>query len=96
MKKFEELKWSVTLDEFQGDTPFGSKRFSNIIATLNPVARTRHVMSAHYDSKLFKPDANGRNFIGATDSAVPCAMLIELAHTVTPFFRAKSLVSCFQ
>ncbi|XP_031558467.1 glutaminyl-peptide cyclotransferase-like [Actinia tenebrosa] len=90
-KQFEDLKWSVTLDEFEADTPYGLKTFRNIIATLNPVAKTRHVMSAHYDSKLFKPDGNGRQFIGAIDSAVPCAMLIEVARTVTPFFRAKPL-----
>jgi len=47
-------------------------------------------MSAHYDSKFF--NNTDKKFIGATDSAVPCAMLIELAKKITPMFRKKSLV----
>ncbi|KAK3718780.1 hypothetical protein QZH41_014028 [Actinostola sp. cb2023] len=89
-KQFEDLKWSVTEDVFDATTPYGnSLTFRNIIATLNPTAQTRHVMAAHYDSKYFND--SGREFIGATDSAVPCAMLIELARTVTPLFRNKPL-----
>jgi len=33
------------------------------------------VLACHYDSKYYRED----NFIGATDSAVPCAMLLHMA-----------------
>lgn len=38
-------------------------------------------------------------FIGATDSAVPCAMLLEMAHTLGPLLhnrRRKVLVSSYE
>ncbi|KXJ07582.1 glutaminyl-peptide cyclotransferase-like protein [Exaiptasia diaphana] len=89
-KQFEDLKWYVTEDVFDAVTPYGnSVTFKNIIATLNPTAQTRHVMSAHYDSKFF--NNTDKEFLGAIDSAVPCAMLIELARTLTPLFRKKGL-----
>ena len=48
-------------------------KFTNIIATLNPTANRRLVLACHYDSKKMK------NFVGATDSAVPCAILLDIA-----------------
>ena len=38
------------------------------------------VLAAHYDSKYFR----STKFIGATDSAAPCALLTELAHSLDP------------
>lgn len=83
------MDWTVTLDEFDDMTPYGPKRFTNIIATLNPNAKRRLILAAHYDSKYFPEDSDGRYFFGATDSAMPCAMLIEIAKTVTPLFKAQ-------
>ncbi|KAL9954285.1 hypothetical protein ACROYT_G041804 [Oculina patagonica] len=90
-KKFEDLNWTVTLDEFDDITPLGPKRFTNIIATLNPNAKRRLIFAAHYDSKYFPPDKLGKGsfFMAATDSAMPCAMLIEIAKIVTPLFKAR-------
>lgn len=88
-KQFEDLNWTVTLDEFDDATPLGTKRFTNIIATLNPNAPRRLILAAHYDSKYFPDDGSGRYFLAATDSAIPCAMLIEIAKVVTPLFRAQ-------
>jgi glutaminyl-peptide cyclotransferase len=51
----------------------GQVEFTNIVATLDPTATRRLVLACHYDSKKIP------NFIGATDSAVPCAILLELA-----------------
>ncbi|XP_055595335.1 glutaminyl-peptide cyclotransferase [Uranotaenia lowii] len=74
-----KLDWSVELDEFDDETPiFGKLRFSNIIATLNPNAERFLVLACHYDSKYFKDQV----FIGATDSAVPCAMMMEIARSL--------------
>ena len=77
------------MDEFDDATPLGTKRFTNIIATLNPNAPRRLILAAHYDSKYFPDDGSGRYFLAATDSAIPCAMLIEIAKVVTPLFRAQ-------
>ncbi|KAK6490174.1 glutaminyl-peptide cyclotransferase-like [Huso huso] len=71
--------WETEEDTFQADTPYGPLTFSNIIATVNPAAKRRLVLACHYDSKYFPPQQSGRQFVGATDSAAPCAMLLELA-----------------
>jgi glutaminyl-peptide cyclotransferase len=73
------LGWSVEEDLFTDTTPYGEKTFVNIMARQNPSA-TRHLtLACHYDSKLM----SGVNFIGATDSAVPCAILLDIAGLLT-------------
>ncbi|CAG2217419.1 QPCT [Mytilus edulis] len=52
----KSLNWHVEVDEFQDETPYGTKTFRNIIATYDPS----------------KPQP-------ATDSAVPCAILLDMA-----------------
>lgn len=47
------FNWHVELDEFTDVTPIGPKRFANIIATKDPSASRRVVLSAHFDSKYF-------------------------------------------
>ena len=48
------LNWHVELDEFVAQTPYGPKRMANIIATKDPSAPRRLVLSAHFDSKFFE------------------------------------------
>uniref|UniRef100_A0A2M4BT42 Glutaminyl-peptide cyclotransferase n=1 Tax=Anopheles marajoara TaxID=58244 RepID=A0A2M4BT42_9DIPT len=80
-----QLSWSVELDEFEDTTPiFGRQRFANVIASLNPAAKRNLVLACHYDSKYFP----GQRFIGATDSAVPCAMLLTLATTMQTYLAS--------
>ncbi|KAB5562294.1 hypothetical protein PHYPO_G00016240 [Pangasianodon hypophthalmus] len=74
--------WEVTEDRFQNWTPYGQMPFTNLIATLNPGAKRHLVLSCHYDSKYFPPQWHGREFLGATDSAVPCSMLLEMARAL--------------
>lgn len=82
--KFRELNWDVELDEFHDDTPiFKNLKFTNVIATLNPKAERFLVLSCHYDSKYFEKD----EFLGATDSAVPCAMLVNLAFVMSEYLE---------
>lgn len=81
-KHFERLDWKFENDTFRADTPMGPKRFTNLIATLNHGAQERIILAAHYDSKLFVVDKDGKerkDFIGATDSAWSCAFLIHLS-----------------
>ncbi|XP_068218846.1 glutaminyl-peptide cyclotransferase isoform X1 [Palaemon carinicauda] len=74
------LGWTVEEDVFDSNTPVGSKTFTNVIATLDPQAPRHLVLACHYDSKI---DREG-TFIGATDSAVPCAMMLNLAKVMKP------------
>ncbi|XP_028131872.1 glutaminyl-peptide cyclotransferase isoform X1 [Diabrotica virgifera virgifera] len=73
-KELKNLDWNVEVDEFEDDTPKGRLIFKNIIATLNPNADRYLVLSCHYDSKYFEDIV----FVGAIDSAVPCAMMLNL------------------
>lgn len=70
--------WTVDLDSFHSRTPHGSVYFTNIIATLDPMAPRRLVIACHYDSKYFPRDQLGRSFVGAIDSAVPCSIILEV------------------
>ena len=79
--KFNELKWDVEEDTFTDNTPKGQITFTNIIVTKDVKAPNRLVLAAHFDSKYI---AEG-GFIGATDSAVPCAMLMDLAYSLDKY-----------
>lgn len=70
--------WTVMTDRFDEATPLGVKTFENVVAYSSPNAVNYLVLAAHYDSKFF---VDG-DFIGATDSAVPCAMLLNLVRTL--------------
>lgn len=76
--------WAVDLDSFHSQTPRGQVKFTNIIATLDPSAPRRLLLACHYDSKALLPDpvAPERVFLGASDSAVPCAIILELASSL--------------
>jgi hypothetical protein len=47
------LQWHVEEDSFTDNTPYGPKRFVNVIATKDPTASRRVILSAHFDSKFF-------------------------------------------
>ncbi|XP_069766001.1 glutaminyl-peptide cyclotransferase-like protein isoform X4 [Narcine bancroftii] len=90
-KKLEHIKgqleslsahWTLELDTFEDKTPLGRRSFSNLVATLDPSAQRRLVLACHYDSKYFPPNDRGRVYVGATDSAVPCSMILELVHSL--------------
>ncbi|XP_013002359.1 glutaminyl-peptide cyclotransferase-like protein isoform X3 [Cavia porcellus] len=72
--------WHVELDPFTASTPLGPLDFGNVVATLDPGAARHLTLACHYDSKLF-PHGSAP-FVGATDSAVPCALLLELAQAL--------------
>ncbi|KAF6025713.1 QPCT [Bugula neritina] len=72
------FRWTIEEDNFTADTPIGVKKFNNIVATLDPSAKRFLVLACHFDSKYFKDFT----FIGATDSAVPCAMMIDFARSL--------------
>ena len=70
------------IDQFEANTPiFGNLTFKNIIGKYNPNADEFLAVACHYDSKYF-PDIP--NFVGAIDSAVPAAILLNLAKVLLP------------
>lgn len=74
--RMTSLDWFVDTDKFTNKTPiFGDLEFENIIATLNPNAERYLTLACHYDSKYMTKF----KFFGAIDSAVPCAIMLNLA-----------------
>ncbi|KAG5674529.1 hypothetical protein PVAND_004491 [Polypedilum vanderplanki] len=81
--EMKQMNWNIELDVFKDKTPnLGELTFSNIIAKLNPKAERFLTIACHYDSKYFPNQV----FLGATDSAVPCAMMLNLAKTMAEQF----------
>ncbi|XP_062408163.1 glutaminyl-peptide cyclotransferase-like a [Sardina pilchardus] len=72
--------WTVEEDLFKSATPRGLVTFTNVLAVLDPLAPRRLLLACHYDSKFYAPDPKHpkRVFLGASDSAVPCSMILEL------------------
>ena len=87
--EMSNLGWTVEEDEFEQDTVIGNVKFTNVVATLDPKAPRRMVIACHYDSKI-----TPTGFLGATDSAAPCAQMINLAHTMRDeLVKSKNQVS---
>jgi len=89
-----QLGWHVWDDTFVDNTPYGPKTFTNIVAVQNASARHWLTLACHHDSKYFAEF----EFIGATDSAVPCALMIDLARHLNSAFssvRFSSLCALF-
>lgn len=84
--------WTVELHNSTFVTPVSNGNevpFVNIIATrdppnVNPGDVGRLTLVAHYDSKL-----TPEGFIGATDSAAPCAMIMHAARSIDKALTRK-------
>lgn len=88
--ELRSLGYEIENDEFEAVAPrFGKLKFTNVIARLDPQASRFLTLACHYDSKHF----DEFNFLGATDSAVPCAMLIHLAKVLSPYIKNANQVS---
>jgi len=99
ISSFPKDDWVIEKDEFSTLTPFGNKHFTNIIATPHidqQLLKASHgvdeakiplksvlVLAAHYDSKWFE---SGK-FVGATDSAVSCAIMISIANHISSLLK---------
>jgi len=84
--------WTITYQNSTSTTPTSSGKqvpFVNLIATRDPPWSSegsvgRLALVAHYDSKL-----TPEGFIGATDSAAPCAMILHAARSIDQALTAK-------
>lgn len=85
-------KWEVSLQNSTSKTPVTGNKdipFVNLIVSRDPPWATpgevsRLTLVAHYDSKLTPTD-----FIGAIDSAAPCAMLMHAARSLDAALTKK-------
>jgi glutaminyl-peptide cyclotransferase len=85
-------EWRIELHNSTSTTPVSNGKevpFVNFIATRDPPGAlqgdvSRLALVAHYDSKL-TPDG----FIGATDSAAPCAMIMHVARSLDAALTKK-------
>lgn len=79
-RKTPYTNWTLEVDRFQNDTPIKKNvTFTNLVFTRNPPGAkpgsTGYLsLVAHYDSKI-----EPKGFIGAIDSAVPCAIMMYVA-----------------
>ena len=88
----KNLGWMVESDIFNDTTPnFNTLEFENIVAKLNPDASRYLVLACHYDSKYSREG----DFVGATDSAVPCAQLVNLATVMKEQLNSAKTVGTF-
>ena len=83
--------WTVEEDSFTDDTPLGPKRFTNIVATQNMTATRKLILACHYDSKYFTKF----EYIGAVDSAVSCAMILDVVHHLNTSMWMPDKVGAF-
>ncbi|WAQ81251.1 hypothetical protein PtA15_1A591 [Puccinia triticina] len=84
----EIRSWALDAHRFQTQTPLGLKTFENQVFTHDPSAPRRLVLAAHIDSKFF-PTPPHSLFVGATDSAAPVAIILQLAQALTPLLDRK-------
>lgn len=83
---YREIGWQEEIYRFTAQTPKGPIEMANLVFTephgVNVTERV--ILSAHYESKLKALDSKQEGiFVGATDSAVPCAMIVELSRALT-------------
>jgi hypothetical protein len=85
-------EWEMLWQNSTSKTPATGKNdipFSNLIFRRDPPGSRegevgRLTLVAHYDSKMEPKD-----FIGATDSAAPCAMLLHIARSIEGALKSK-------
>ncbi|XP_030372572.1 glutaminyl-peptide cyclotransferase [Scaptodrosophila lebanonensis] len=87
IQTLSDLGFKTDVDEFKQRVPiFGDLTFTNVLGCINPQAKNFLALSCHYDSKYFPNDPG---FVGATDSAVPCAILLNTAKTLNSYLTAQ-------
>ena len=87
----EAADWTVTKDTFSQWIAYrGTKTFTNIIATLNPLAANKLVLACHYDSKV----GRGKDFqfrVNITTSWLRlCCQMHHPLHFTADDFQLRS------
>jgi Zn-dependent M28 family amino/carboxypeptidase len=75
----EKAGWKIKRQVFNDETPRGTIKFCNLIATFGGDQSTQQaIVCSHYDTKLF----DTIRFVGASDGGSSTGALIELARTL--------------
>ncbi|XP_043948600.2 glutaminyl-peptide cyclotransferase-like, partial [Drosophila biarmipes] len=83
------LGFQTEVDEFRQRVPvLGELTFANVVGTINPQAHNFLALACHYDSKYFPNDPG---IVGAIDSAVTCAILLNTAKTLSGYLQKEFL-----
>ncbi|KAH8366243.1 hypothetical protein KR093_010889, partial [Drosophila rubida] len=61
-------------------------RFANIMGIMNTQAANYLMLCCHYDSKYIR---GLNNYVGATDAAVSCAILLTVMKNLNPYLRGQ-------
>jgi len=69
---------TVAEQAWDDQTPLGSVRMVNLVATIPGARKDRLIFAGHYDTKLFREF----RFVGANDGGSSAAFLIELARVL--------------
>lgn len=80
-KELEVLGFVTKRDEFGDTIPF-----TNVIGIMNPNAEKFIMLSCHLDSKYIE---DMEEFVGATDCAVSCAILLNIAKSLNRFLMQE-------
>lgn len=80
-KELEVLGFVTKRDEFGDSIPF-----TNIIGIVNPNAEKFIMLTCHFDSKYIE---DLEEFVGATDCAVSCAILLNIAKSLNQFLMQE-------
>lgn len=83
MDELEKLGFAASSDHF-----YLEAYFTNVMGIWNHKAREFLVLTCHYDSQTPREDEN-ETYLGATDGAVPCAIILNVAKTLGPFLRTS-------
>ncbi|XP_017100201.2 glutaminyl-peptide cyclotransferase [Drosophila bipectinata] len=83
MAHLKELGFSAIADDFYVDA-----YFTNVMGIWNKNAEEFLVLSCHFDSQN-PGEGDNATYLGATDGAVPCAIILNVAKTLGPYLRSS-------
>jgi glutaminyl-peptide cyclotransferase len=94
LKHCRKYDYILLQDAFEEETVIGRQRFTNLIA-LNTLSAKKYLLfAAHYDSKRMHPwqgPPDEETFIGATDSAASCVLLLDLMRNLKKAYEEPNL-----
>uniref|UniRef100_A0A8C1NDD4 glutaminyl-peptide cyclotransferase n=1 Tax=Cyprinus carpio TaxID=7962 RepID=A0A8C1NDD4_CYPCA len=90
--------WMLEENSFVSSTPKGKVTFTNVLAVLDPLDPRRLLLACHHDSKILPagPKNPKQVFVGASDSAIPCAMILEMATAQNSALQSTANTSEFR
>jgi glutaminyl-peptide cyclotransferase len=83
----KKYNFTIELETHKENTPLGVVEFTNIIANYKQqLNKKKLILAAHYESKFYKD----LNFVGATDAAFPCGLLLELSSFIDQQIQSRN------